>query len=155
MNMSMINKGLIATVLIVNTVNSAKIHHAVQTLESPILHAIDGNFLNADTLERVFSFKREIMNIMWGSKNAQGNLTGLYNVNNKFYSADELEKIEQQKTSPAIEKELATCLKNMKADFLKSSNKLKSIAQGAKSAMVVLIDESCRKHHRPDSMLLL
>lgn len=129
-------------------------------LESTALHLIDGNFLNADTVERVLSFKREILSIMWGDKRPDGARVGRYSFDGKKVSAYELAHIEHDRaaeihTDKMLMNQRAECLKNMKQDFLKASNKLKTIARGAKPAMGILIEESCQKRHRMDSVLLL
>jgi hypothetical protein len=129
--------------------------HQVLELQSTMLHAVDGNFLNADTLERVFSFKREVINIMWGAKDASGNIAGRYSFCGGLYGADELAKKEQLQKSLTANKEFSQALQRMKKDFLKASDKLKAIARGAKPAMGILIEESCARRQRMDSVLLL
>lgn len=134
-------------------------------LESSVLALVDGNFVNADTLERIYSFKREVLAIMRGDKiNNETSYQGRYIFNGYKFSALAIAKQEYDalmSTSNGDEskhhfmEQRDACLQSMKDDFLKASDKLKAVAYGAKAMMEMLIEESCKKHYRLNSILLL
>jgi len=127
-------------------------------LESTMLALVDGNFMNADVVERVYSFKRDILNIMWGDKIGQERV-GRYIFQGKKISAHELAAWErdgaEHLADRTVKEERDNCLEAMKTEFIKASDKLNSISRGAKPLMGPLIEESCMKRNRMDSVLLL
>lgn len=147
-------------------VNAHRVPFAHLKLESSVLALVDGNFVNADTLERIYSFKRDVLAIMRGDKKNGDVYEGRYLFDGKKVAAQQVALIERDfmlqqdvAASNQAKKKLIeqrdSCLRIMQKDFLKASDKLKAIAYGAKPMMGLLIEESCKKRHRMDSILLL
>ncbi len=133
-------------------------------LESPMLALVDGNVMNADAIERVYSFKREVLGIMWGDK-SNGARLGRYTINNKRVSAQDISQLERDEiqmgkdisyaSNAKFYIEMSKALLTMKSEFLKASDRLNSIARGAKPIFGAIIEESCHKRNRSDSIVLL
>jgi len=129
-------------------------------LESTLLALVDGNFMNATTLEHVYSFKRDILAIMWGDKHKDNKRTGRYLFNNSHVGAQELAIQERtlsahNQFNDALMAQRNECLCTMKKEFLKAASKLRVIAHGMKPVMGALIEESTIKRKRTESLLLL
>jgi len=147
-------------------VNAHRVPFAHLKLESSVLALVDGNFVNADTLERICSFKREVLAIMRGDKKNGDVYEGRYLFDGKRVAAQQVALIERDfmlqqdvaarnQVKKKFIEQRDSCLHVMQKDFLKASDKLKTIAYGAKPMMGLLIEESCKKRHRMDSILLL
>jgi hypothetical protein len=133
-------------------------------LESPVLKLVDGTFFNADTIEQMRNFQRLILALILGDQTPDGSRVGRYEYKGKKYGIHALALIEQQMNqsssaeSPEMvedAQQLLVTLQEAKNDFIKLSEEFKSMAQGAKQTMVKLIEESCSKHGRLDSVFLI
>ncbi len=134
-------------------------------LESKMLALVDGSFVNADTVEHIRIFQRDIINILWGDK-GQGNAReARYLFDGKKFGAQQLATFEDELASMRdvlspqefadLHTQLNRCLLEMKKDMLESSNKLKTIAAGSKGTMGVLIEEDCEKRSNKNSVLFI
>lgn len=136
--------------------------HSVK-LESRALSTVDGNFINADSLEIMRSFQRMLMNILLGEKK-DGKRAGSYNCNNKKMCVFELAQyeaqLEEQKNTYTPEvyatktHELSNALRIAKKDFLDRAQEFQKAVGGSKDNLVLLVEESCQKRNRQDSILM-
>lgn len=170
---------LVIRFLIFASLNCTLISKETVTLESSVLRLVDGTFINADTIECMRKFQRYIGALLFGDQSSDGTRTGRYEYNGKKYGVHALAQIEQELAAqqpvgtPATQipagtpqpapsadniitqhQQLLAALQEAKNDFIKLSEEFKSLAQGAKQTMVKLIEESCVKRGRPDSLFL-
>ena len=133
-------------------------------LESPLLKTVDGNFINADTIEVMRRFQRKLVDIQFGERDKQGNRTGRYEFLGQRCSVHELCRHEmlltQHKETVSTQEHkkkaaaLATLLTKAKDDFVKLGGEFRVVARGAKPIMAALIKESCAKRGRSHSVLV-
>lgn len=133
-------------------------------LESRVLALVDGSFINADTLEVMRSFQRMLVEIMLGKKNEDGQRSGGYECNGKKMCVFELAQYEAQleekntytpEAYQAKIDELRTAINNAKADFLVKAQKFQQVVGGSKDNLIPLVEESCHKRNRIDSLLMI
>jgi hypothetical protein len=121
------------------------------TLESKVLALVDGSFINADRIEEIRRFQFKLKNLLMGDRQADGSLVGHYTYKKKNYSVQTLQELEKAgENSP----ELHSLLETAKTDFMKLSDEFSESGRGSKSFTLVLIEESCQKRDRADSILL-
>lgn len=138
--------------------------HSIK-LESRVLATVDGIFINADTLEGIRSFQRMLMEILLGKKNEDNQRSGDYLCNGKkmclFELAQYEEQLEKQKSSytpaqyDAKVAELTNAITAAKADFLKKAQLFQQSVGGSKDNLILLVEESCQKRNRTDSLLMM
>lgn len=130
-------------------------------LESSILAIIDGNFMNASIIELVLSYKRDLICILFGEKDAHDNRIGHYPFNGTLMTAYDIACAEETwhknngTPTPSVIAQRDEQLKIIKTDFLTCSKKLKVIAAGVKAFMGALIKQSCERRGRSNSILNL
>ncbi len=137
-------------------------------LESALLKLADGTFFDANKIEQIRGFQYKINTLLLGERTTNGERVGLYTFEKKKYSLYKLLKIEHEVDNVIIEQsnnipkkyrtmrqELNSILEQAKKDFLGYSNAFRGQARGAKSLTVALIEESCTKRNRLDSILML
>ncbi len=123
-------------------------------LESPLLALVDGASIgiNADVIELIRSFQRKIIDILLGDKQPDGSRRGRYEFEGKKYSAQALRKKEELLgSSQSLQQALAQAKKN----FIDISDEFKAVARGSKPTMAILIEESCTKRNRMNSILII
>ena len=121
-------------------------------LESKVLSMADGKFFVADTVEMLRMFQGRVTKL-FGTTDAAGNKTGNYMFRGHLYGTRNLAQLEMDHNlqhDPELQKVLA----QVKADFLAISKEFESAVRGSKNIMTVLIEESCEKRGRFDSLLL-
>lgn len=139
-------------------------------LESKLIPLIDGQVWGFDGIGVGFSLqiRRDINNILFGTKNSAGLMQGKYTFDGKQHSINELAMIEKdleealQNTCSSNQKnlikrkqaELTKLLKEAKHDFEVIVGPFLENARNAKEFMVPLIQESCTKRKRENSILL-
>ena len=119
-------------------------------LESKLLSFADGKFFIADTIEMLRKFQRRVMEILSGIQQGAKRV-GKYTYNGKQYGSRDLARIEHEQ---GINTELHKLLQQIKTDFLVISKEFEEAVRGSKQMMIVLIEESCTKRNRLDSLLL-
>lgn len=113
-------------------------------IESSILTLADGSFFNADTIELIRNYQRNLTAIMEGPYWYQGE---------KYTLAQLVARINS--VGLAQSEEIDRSLELAKNAFVAMSEKFKNLFQGsAKQSMIKLIEESCSKRNKMDSMLL-
>jgi len=147
---------------------AASTHHCVAgnqkknseiILDSPVIKLIDGlgMGINGERIGSILQVRREVRKIHFGAPCKEGGLVGLYEFNGKKYGVKELAEIERAMHA-AIDRDglqkLNPVLKLAKEDFIKWVMQFLGESRGAKLQMFMLIDESCRKRKRYDSLLL-
>lgn len=139
------------------------ITHAIEKnvlLESAVIKLADGTMINADKIEFIRKFSRTLRSLLLGDQLANGQRKGKYFFDGKWHSIESLARIEHElmasNRAEDNEKRLALeeLLTHAKADFIVQSTEFIESGRGAKSIMVVLIQEDCQKRNRLDSPLL-
>ncbi|MCX5925384.1 MAG: hypothetical protein NT124_03805 [Candidatus Dependentiae bacterium] len=120
-------------------------------LEAKLLHLIDGSFINADRIEETRQFQVHLLGLLLGERQPDGTRIGRYIFQGKPHS---VEMLQEQELLIKKSKELSDLLEQAKNDFIEISNKFRKSARGLKSFTVKLIEESCQKRNRTDSILL-
>jgi hypothetical protein len=130
-------------------------------LESSVVQIADGTFINADKIEAIRKYLRQIRTILLGEQQSNNQRKGKYNLHGKFYSIEELARLEQEiknstndKKNVEIKADLEEVFTRAKADFIVQSTEFIESGRGAKNIMIVLIQEDCAKRNRMDSFLL-
>jgi len=115
------------------------------------LGLIDGAFINADRIEEIKRFRFKLLNLLLGELQPDGTRIGLYTYQQKPYSIQTLQAHEKTMKSATALKPL---LEQAIRDFLQISDEFRDSARGSKRFTVLLIEESCEKRGRTDSILL-
>lgn len=128
-------------------------------LESSLVKLVDGlSFgINGQKIAMMFRVRKEVRKIQYGTPDNNGGFTGLYDFEGGNYSVHELAIIEQEaKATQDHERfdRLAHVLIQAKKDFINKVKPYMATARGAKKPMFMLIQESCKKRNRTDSILL-
>ena len=129
-------------------------------LESSVIKLADGTFINADKIEYTRKYRRKLLDFILGDLQPNNQRKGKYHLFGKYYSIEELARIEQEVSVVSNEKNLKTratleeILTRAKADFIVQSSEFIESGRGAKNIMIVLIQEYCQKSNRLDSFLL-
>lgn len=133
-------------------------------LESNLLKLVDGFLINANTIELTRNYQRNLLHIVYGTKENNGSRHGDYEFNNKLYTIHDLSGIEQDLVKKEasysaheyerLQKQLQTTLLKAKDDFIEKSKKYRAIGAGSKHITSKLIEESCKKRGRRNSVLL-
>ena len=119
-------------------------------LSSYILSIIDGRFLNGNKIHITISIISKLHNMLKGIKK-EGTYEGLYPLHGDAYSIKQLALLEKE--HPELKHELEQFLKEVKADFSKQIQPFLVMARGAKSQMLLFIEESLKLHRRQGSIL--
>jgi hypothetical protein len=122
-------------------------------LESPILHILDGNFIDADIIELIAKIRREINKILIGEKVADNTMIGRYVVNGKAYSVRELIPLEKN-GSATLKHDLDVALLAAKKDLHGCVSPFIETLHSFKHQLLELIKESCRKRGMDTTLLL-
>lgn len=120
-------------------------------LESGIIAKIDGLAIGIDgqTIALIKQYQSEIIAILLGKKSGDMRI-GKYEFDGKKRSLQELRQLETELgTSPKF----VALRGQARNDFEKISEPFRKIVQGVKSFMSILIEESCKKRGRLDSLL--
>jgi hypothetical protein len=129
-------------------------------LESPIIKIADGSIINADKVEFIRKYRRQLLEFILGESLPNNQRKGKYNLYGKWYSVEELARIEREASNSTMEKDiklksaLQEVLTHAKADFIVYSKEFIENGRGSKNIMTVLIQEDCQKRDRADSHLL-
>lgn len=134
-------------------------------LESNLLKLVDGFLINANTIELTRHYQRDLLHIVYGTKDSHGSRIGDYEFNGKKYTVHDLSQIEQEitekKSSYSAQEyeqltiQLQATLLRAKDDFIEKSKKMHAMGAGSKHITSKLIEESCRKRGRRNSVLLI
>jgi hypothetical protein len=130
------------------------------TLESSVIKVADGTFINADKIEFIRKYIRTLFSFLLGDQLPDHKRKGKYFFCGKWHSIQSLARIEQEisnsseKTHSEMLLDLQELLTHAKADFIVQSAEFIESGRGAKNIMIILIQEDCQKHNRPDSLLL-
>lgn len=134
-------------------------------LESNLLKLVDGFLINANTIELTRHYQRDLLHIVYGTKEENGSRLGDYEFNKKKYTIHELSQIEQEiiekknSYSPQeyelLTSQLQATLLRAKDDFIEKSKKMHAMGAGSKHITSKLIEESCKKRGRRNSVLLI
>jgi len=129
-------------------------------LESSVIKIADGTFINADKIEYIRKYRRKLLDFILGELQPNSQRKGRYNLGGKFYSVEDLARIEKEISNSVDKKDIAIravleeLLTHAKADFIVQSNEFIESGRGAKNIMIVLIQEDCQKRNRSESFLL-
>lgn len=158
-------KRLILSLLLFGATTSPEEKQKVVVLESNLLKLVDGFLINANTIELTRNYQRQILHIIYGNKEADGSRLGDYEFNGKKYTIHDLSHVEQKiidrKDSYSPEEyerltgQLQKLLNQAKDDFIEKSHKFRAIGAGSKHITSKLIEESCKKRGRRNSILLI
>lgn len=122
-------------------------------LESKLLSMADGTFFHADIVEMLRMFQRRVSEILIGKLDENGNRVGMFLFNGSYYGSRELAQLEVD-NDLQNDPELQAVLALVKAAFLTLSKEFESAIRGTKNITIILIEESCEKRERYDSLLL-
>lgn len=122
-------------------------------LESPILKIADGSLINADYIEFMRKFRRTLLTIILGKELAGGERKG-DGVRYHAHKEQELKSMPLTQKVTAQLAELNDLLIQSKAFFVLNSQEFIQSGKGAKTILVVLIQEFCQKRGRSNSLLL-
>ena len=128
-------------------------------LESAVIKLIDGlgMGINGERIGSILQVRREVRKIQFGAPCKEGGFVGLYEFEDKKYGVKELAGIEHvmqvEANYDGLQK-LNPVLKLSKEDFIKWVMQFLGESRGAKLQMFMLIEESCGKRKRYDSLLL-
>ncbi len=126
-------------------------------LESDVIKLVDGSFINADTIEFMRKFRRKILALLFGDPVSHNKRIGRYTLHGKKCSVRDLARLEQtvsSKKEKKLLKKLLAILMLAKEDFIAISEEFLESSRGAKSILMVLIEEDCLKRGHPNSLLL-
>jgi hypothetical protein len=157
---------MLVVIFICYTINLNAKNDEPIILESKLIPLIDGQVWGFDGIGVGLSLqiRRDINNILFGTKSSTGLMQGKYTFDGKQYSINELAMIEkdleetlQNTCAPKITRkqaELTKLLKEAKNDFEVIVGPFLENARNAKEFMVPLIQEACTKRKRENSILL-
>jgi len=157
--------------------SDAKNQHLL--LRSPIIEFIDGKTIgiNDSVINLILQVRGHIKKILFGKKLDNGHFEGHFNFDGHLCSVRMLKTLEAKHVQEFHEKEIqyandAQTLAEIRAKYKQFMHKLHMLfeqakhefksnitpfaknARGAKAQMLALIEESCTKRQRPDSLLL-
>lgn len=128
-------------------------------LDSTLIKIVDGNDMgiNGQRINMMIKVRKSVKEMQYGVPAPEGGFVGNYEYNNKKYSAHELMLLEAEAMAigdlQAIH-DLKPCLQTVKKQFMAAVKPFMASAHGAKGQMLLLIEESCKKRKRSDSILL-
>lgn len=133
---------------------TAYMHGTPVKLDSTILAQIDGLSIgiDGDSLAHIKQYDSQLMSLLLGKRDENGQRTGQYIYNGKAYTMCELSEIESVRGS---NQEFAAILRTIRLEFEQMSSMFRSVARGTKSFMSILIEESCAKRNRLNSILYI
>lgn len=120
-------------------------------LNSPTLHTADGHFIDQDDIGLMLQLWEHNRTILYGTKNAAGEITGPYTFDDKPYCLRTLTMIEKNLPTQKRDQWLAQAIDA----FIKHTEDIKKRSVGTKTQQYMYIKEFCRLHNRPDSILLI
>ena len=128
-------------------------------LSSTIIKLVDGLSIgiNGQRIAMMLKVRKEVIRILFGIANESGQLVGLYQYNGNYYTARELTLLEaecRENGDKATLEALRPVLQHTKQEFMAKIKPFMASARGAKRQMLLLIEESCKKRKRFDSILL-
>lgn len=128
-------------------------------LDAKVLSIIDGNFLDGRKVQEMYYLRGKIYDFLFGAKDETGTRVGSYFFDDKWCSLNDLLIAEEEldENSPHYEARkhaLHALLEQSKAEFLRLSKKFSAESRSVKSVTIRLIEESCAKRGRHDSLLL-
>lgn len=128
-------------------------------LDSTLIKIVDGNEIgiNGERVRMMIQVRRSVKEMQFGTPTPSGDFVGNYEYNNKKYSAHELMLLEADAIAMGdthTVQDLKPCLKLVKKQFMTRVKPFMANARGAKGQMLLLIEESCKKRKRFDSILL-
>ncbi len=121
-------------------------------LENPIIKTVDGLSIGitGETVALIKQYQSQITSILAGKRDSAGNRVGLFEFERTTHSVQSLRKLEIERgTNP----QFATLLKQIRFYFERQSDKFRNIVHGVKPIMAILIEESCSKRNRLNSLL--
>jgi hypothetical protein len=122
-------------------------------LESPLLKVADGSLIGADYIEFMRRFRRTLLELMLGQAMSNGERKG-GGVRDQAQKEQELKAAHLTQAISQQLTELDEQLTQAKAFFILSSQEFIQSGKGAKSILVILIQEFCQKRNRNNSLLL-
>ncbi len=144
----------ITIIIAVSLVLSPTINHTAPIkLESSILTQIDGLLIgiNGETIALIKQYQSQIMNMLLGTRTANGRV-GVYDFDGQKCNVQQLRQLEiEQGTNDRF----IAFRKRIQTDFEHFSEPFKKIVQGVRAIMAILIEESCKKRNRLNSLLYI
>ncbi len=122
-------------------------HASEVVLETSTIAAVG---INGETIALMKQYDGQLLNELIGKRDASGKRVGLYEYQGKIHTILELVAIEQR---DGQNDELRAILKQARKNFENMSTKFRAVAQGTKKFMSILIEESCKKRNRINSIL--
>lgn len=140
---------VIAAILLCQTSSQISI-----LLESPILSIIDGREygVNGIVFGLILKVRKDVREMVYGKKTADGQFVGIYMFDGKFYNLLELVDIENQENVDHAQ--LEALLEKSKEDFLDITKGYVDSIRSFKSQILQLIDESCKKRNKKENLLV-
>lgn len=122
--------------------------HAKQiVLEASSIAAVG---IDGETIALMKQYDGQLLNMLIGKRDATGKRVGLYEYQGQMHTMLELVAIEQKNGQNDA---LRAILKQARKDFEDMSTRFRIVAQGTKKFMALLIEESCKKRGRLNSVL--
>ncbi len=126
-------------------------------LTSPVLRLIDGFIIDKEYIGFMLQLRLSVHNLQKGA--IVQNKTGTpkdykYSFNGTKYSIQQLAQLEQQDSTIVHSHDYQRALTEAKEDFVTIMLKFVAYSAGSKSQVLELMEESCRKHGRSDSLLI-
>lgn len=133
-------------------------HASAITLEAPVIKLIDGLSIGIDgqRIGFMLQVRREIKQIL-GIMEVSGKSSARYLYKGQLHGVASLATVEQKahtENDLTTLQELEPLLMQAKQDFINGVTIFMSTARGTKQQMLMLIEESCQKRKRFDSLLL-
>lgn len=146
---------LAATVLLANGTGQAG--HVV--LESPLVDFIDGKpyALNGKVYGLILQVRKETKEMLFGKKNKNGFIVGLYTFEGRPETIASLAAIEDEiyaSGDPERIEALRNLLSEIKEEFLEVTKSYVQNIKPFKNQIFGLLQESCNAHNNPNSFLL-
>lgn len=128
-------------------------------LDCTIIKIIDGLSIGIDgeRVKMMIKVRKAVRRMQLGEPDASGALVGIFEFDGKRYSASQLAQLEAELRNngdAATLEQMKPLLKEVKNGFMAKIKPFMANARGAKGQMLKLIEESCRKRKRHDSILL-
>lgn len=133
--------------------SSPSISETAVTLSPHLLTRVDGFLIKADTIELMRRFQRELLGIIVGDIHTNGHRIGRYRYQGTPHNLHDLCRVSP--SSPEEHAQLEACCQQAKNDFIELGSNFRSTGEYAKKFITKLIEESCEKRNRLNSVLLI
>lgn len=125
--------------------------HSDMIIDSATLRAADGHFVTYDDIGIMLQLREYLRTVLYGTKNADGALSGPYFFDNTPHCLRTLVQMEKNLESATRDAWLA----EVRNAFNEHTKDTKKRAEGSKTQQYVYIKRSCELHNRLNSVLLL